>query len=64
MTSEFVNTNEIKFEDLNHDPDMMFAKSLRDQVRKFLIFTLFLLSLSIQGCLHVCHKYAPIWPFS
>ena len=48
MTSEFVNTNEIKFEDLNHDPDMMFAKSLRDQVRKFLIFILYLSSHSIH----------------
>jgi hypothetical protein len=32
MTSEFVHTNKIAFEDINLDPDMMFAKTLRDQV--------------------------------
>lgn len=31
MTSEFVHTNKIAFEDINLDPDMMFAKTLRDQ---------------------------------
>ena len=33
MTNEFVTTYDIVYEDLNLDPDMMFAKSLRDQVK-------------------------------